>query len=849
MSPRLRLFGRLTLANVSRHRMRWSLTVFGIALGITSFIGVVATNRSVIEAFEHSVTRGAGKAQLQVTNGSAGVDTGLVDAIASVLGVETASGNVQYAADLDAPEGRLTVLGVQMGRDDAHRREQFGADVLDVGDTLVFLAATDSIALSDEILRERNWTIGSSFEVLGPNGPRRLTVRGVLHTTGVMRVFGGRVGLMDAEAAQRAFGTPDTLHWIDVVVRPDVPVDEVAGRITVAIQGRGTVDSPVGRGKRIEAMLGSLRTLLGGSALVALLVGMFLIYHTVNTAVAQRQDQLSTLWALGAPRRQLLAYLMAEAVLVGLLGAGLGIAAGLGFAWLAAGAFGQMVSDMYTQIPPSPSITLEPAVLLVALALGVLVELAGAAMPSLRVLRTGPEPVPGRLREVLASPAVLAGAGALALLLAVGVAQLSRTESFALRVASFAGCAAFVFAGSTALVPLLVASATPLLRRLLRSRWGSLGGWAWEQVGKRRMHTLTTMGSLASGVAFALAMTIMLGSYRRAFADWIRDFAKADVFVTAGAAAVSLLGGPTIELGFLEQLEDVPGVHRVMPWRLVDVSFRGRPVIVQGAAEALIERAHPGLSLNHDRGEVVVSDSLAERYGVAVGDVLTLPAPRAPLQVTVAAIAPDYVLDLGNVKVGWRLFVRHFAPQGANLFVVDATPGTPPVELARRIEALARGRYELSVLTQREVRSLINDLIERSFALTYWLQLLAVIVVTCAMVNATSAAIIDREDDLVALRALGMQRGRLVRLLMVEAALVGALGGLLGLAAGAVFGATLVTTVMPAVAGFRLPAVWPLGAMLALLVLTTVSASAAAYVIARRWTRRPLVVTEEPVGA
>src|SRR5262249_17875803 len=153
-------------------------------------------------------------AQLQVNNGTAGVDADLVREIRRVPEVETVSGNVEYTLAVPALGRPLTIFGIELGDDDSYRREQFGPAVLDVPDTLVFLSRPDSIAVAQEVLDEHGWTVGSAFDVQGPKGVRRLTVRGVVHPSGALHVFGGSVAVMDADAAQLAFGKRDKFHWI-----------------------------------------------------------------------------------------------------------------------------------------------------------------------------------------------------------------------------------------------------------------------------------------------------------------------------------------------------------------------------------------------------------------------------------------------------------------------------------------------------------------------------------------------------------------------------------------------------------------------------------------------------------
>jgi putative ABC transport system permease protein len=241
-----------------------------------------------------------------------------------------------------------------------------------------------------------------------------------------------------------------------------------------------------------------------------------------------------------------------------------------------------------------------------------------------------------------------------------------------------------------------------------------------------------------------------------------------------------------------------------------------------------------------------VSDTLAERYALAVGDQIELPAPLRPLRVTVAGVAPDYALDLGSIKLGWTAFRAHFGEQGANILGLEVAPGVSTQAMKRRIEATTAGRYDVSILTSSELQAIIDQLIDQSFALTYWLQMLAVVVTVLAMVNATSATVIDRSADLATLRALGLERRRLVRLLVMEAGLLGVLSGVLGVGAGALVGATLVRVVAPAIAGFRMVLQWSPISLATLVGVTTVAAAASAFVVARSQTRRPIAAGERP---
>jgi putative ABC transport system permease protein len=217
--------------------------------------------------------------------------------------------------------------------------------------------------------------------------------------------------------------------------------------------------------------------------------------------------------------------------------------------------------------------------------------------------------------------------------------------------------------------------------------------------------------------------------------------------------------------------------------------------------------------------------------------MVVLAAPARPLTARVAKVVPDYVLHLGSVKLSWRTYDAYFSDARFSFAFVNASPGVDPAALKKHIDTLFVDRYDLSTFMSVEVRTIIETLTDQSLAMTYWLQVLAALVAVSAMVNATSASIIDREVELRTWRALGLRRASLVRLLIAEAVLVGGIGSALGFVSGAILGQLLTTSIASAMAGYRLTPRWPLGTLAGVPLLSTVAAAGGAAVVARRWTR------------
>lgn len=815
-----------------RDRWRWIFTTFGIAVGVSAFASVVSITRSIIHAFEQSVVQAAGKAQLQVSNGGAGVGAGLIDVIGKVPGVQAASGTVQYDVRLSALNRRFTVFGILLGADHAHREAQFGAEAVRIPDAGAFVVNVDSIALSTDLLQESGWGLGTRIEVIGPKGMRSLTVRGTVAGDGALSMFAGDVGLMDSDAAQHAFGELDRFHWIDVVVDPQTNVESVRLAVERLVDGQGIVETPFGRGRRMEAMLGTLRWMLTASGVVAMLVGVFLIQHTVATAVRRRAPDLTTLRAIGATRWLVSASVLVEALVLGAVGSLAGVALGVGLARIAVTAFGNVVAAMYATIPPPP-VTMTASEVWAAIGVGEGAVTLAALVPCFQLVRMRPMVVRSAISSPVSPPSVLAPTVVAALLLALGSSCLLdlREASFGGGIARLASFAASLFLATTLLVPAIVGAVSPLFLAALRRAWGGLGAWVWQQVRRHRYQTIATIGSLAAAVTFTVGMTTLLGSYRNAFAAWVAQTLAADVFVVAGSR-FSLLSGPVIDPDVSAELAKVDGVEDVFPWRFLEVQYRGNPIIIQAAPDEVLARWHDELDTRAHPEAVAVSETLAERYGLGVGDRIEVPAPRERLSLRVAAITPDYLLDLGSVTLPWAHFVKHFGEQGANILFVDKRPGLIGHDLKRRIESATRD-FDVMVLTSEELHELTEAMIDQSFALTTALQSLAVLITILAMINVTTAAILDRAPDFATWRAIGLERSRLVRLLAIEASILGLLAGVLGTAAGAVLGWTLVRVVAPAVAGFRFALVWPVGWVPAVVLATTVVAGATAWMVGR----------------
>ncbi len=830
MRTRLSLYGLLCGAHFRRHRLRLSLTTMGITIGVASVVAILTINRSTYSSFQSTVALLAGKAQIEITNGAAGVPQELLAELEVIPGVAALAGVVQEFVRVPALNGRqVCLLGVDLLQQSAIWEGEFEKEGFDLRRTTDVVREAGAVLLSGTLLREAKLNSGDTITVTSPRGRRDLTIRGSFENQRFGRIFQGSVGIMDLLPAQITFGKEGRFDWIDIALAPGADEARVRELVEARVRGRGEVVSPATRGKRVEAMLFTNRWLLSYSSLFAMAVGLFLIADSMYTSTQQRAGELATLRCLGASRQDLRVLVLAEALLVAILGSVAGLLLGTALCRLALGSFGTFVSATYVQVQPG-EVVVRSGDVIGALAIAFLATLGGALLP----MRVAAGTSPLLSLDRYAAPRVLHQTSAIVagvVLVAAGVAlpslRLPRTW-FATQTGLALAAILLELIGTAFLVPLLLRASGIVLRPVHRRLWGPVGQWLWEQMARPNRRTSLTITSLAAGFSFALLMAVLLASYRSAVVNWVETSFPADLIVNVGPG-LSLVAGPVADVAVGNEIARIAHVTSVKPLRFMDATFRGQPMIVQGVADALLRQQRGGHVLDAAQGEVAISDTLSERFSLALGDRFELDTPTGAIALLVKVVEPDYLLDVGSVKIPWSIFSVRWNEQRANLFLVDLDDPGSAADVKARIDATVGATYDLTVLSRKDTRAAIDLLISSTFALMFACELLAILVAVLAVMNAVSANLLDRAKDLRVLRTLGLTPKALRRLTLTEGGTLGFLGATFGIAVGAVAAHRLLRASVLTVAGFHIDVIWPYGAAAAMVALGTASGALAAY--------------------
>lgn len=788
----MRLLGLISWPYLRKHAVRSLLTVVGIVLGVAVFVAMHTANQAVFFAFERTVDRIAGAAQLQVTSGEAGFPEEILERVQEISGVAVAVPVIEAPAGTNLPgQGNILILGVDMTGDRSLREYDLesGEEAV-VDDPLVFLAQPDSIIVTKEFAERNNLSVGSRLTLSMMVGDKAFTVRGIMRSGGLTSAFGGNLAVMDIYAAQQVFGRGRRFDRIDVKLKDGVPVDEGRAAIQQALGVGFTVEPPASRGQQLESTLAVYAISMNVSSVFALFIGMFIIYNSFSIAVTQRRSEIGILRALGAPRRQIRNLFLIESAASGLLGSLAGIALGVVMARAMVGSISSMLEGIYGVAERAEQVSADPRLLGSALAIGVTTSMIAAWLPARSASRVDPVQAlqKGKYQILTAGENRARRLTSAMLMVAASVCLLiGRSIWF------YAGYVLTIVA-ALLLVPTVSLWSARALRPLLK--WirpveGSLAADSLIQSPRR------TSGAVAA-LMLSLGQVIGLGGVSResynSIVDWLDTALNPDLFVTGSQN----LSDRTFRFSekLRAEIESVPGVEEVQSVRSLRLNVRGTPVLLIVVRMASFEgRSNRPTVAEDPRGMyalakagqgVIVSDNFARLQRMGIGDIVDLASPGGLLSLPIVGIITDWSDQQGSVLLDRAVYERYWADDTVNVFRVYVTPGTDPQVVGQRIlERLAPNHPRLLILTNAEVRHWILQLTDQWLQLTYVQVFIAVLVAILGIVNTLTVSIIDRKRELGVLRAVGGFRRQIRQTVWMEAVAI----GLVGLALGLLFGA------------------------------------------------------------
>src|SRR6266581_1330596 len=778
----LAIRGALLLAPILQHRGRLALSLLAIALGVALGYAVQLVNQAAINEFAAAVQTLFGEADLAVRGPRAGFDESLYPRLASLPEVAVASPVLELDARLPGRRDALKILGL---------------DIFRAAQIQPFLAGGEIADRLDFLRPDRIFLSGAAAEWLGLKKGDALSIQVGLRVIS-LQVAGTlgdgrrqRFAVMDLGAAQAIFARPGVLNRIDLRLRPGADPQRLARRLGSELPPGTLIERPEADAERTGALSRAYRVNLNVLALVALFTGGLLVFSAQALAVVRRRSQLALLRALGMTRRALVAMLLAEAAVVGAVGALAGIALGHATAAIVLRRFGAELGAGYFR-GLEPTLALDLPALALFFSAGVLAAVLGSLAPALEAARAGAASALKAGDEERALERLRPAWPGLVVLLA-GAALTQAGPVGGLPFFGY-GAIALLLIGTVMLMPriaVLCFRAAPLLGPLpARIGLAQLRG-APGQTG-------VSLAAIVAAMSLMVSMAIMVTSFRQSLDEWLERVLPADLYLRTGA------GSDTAFLSPAEQrvIAALPGVRRVeflRSQRLFvapdkpPITLLARAVEAEGRVPPLLGAAYvhkPG-----DPPTAWVSEIAANIYGWQPGDVIELPLGGRQGRFTVSGVWRDYARQQGAVLIERYEYVRTTGDANANDAALWLAPGADPASLSREIEARVAGGANLEIAGPGEIRSLSLKTFDRTFAVTYALEAVAVIIGLLGLSSGFGALALARRREFGMLRHLGMTRRQIGAMLAAQGLLVSAIGLGVGLALGFLISLVLIHVV------------------------------------------------------
>jgi putative ABC transport system permease protein len=768
------------------HPARVAIAALAIAIGVALGFAVHLVNASALTSFDAALRTVTGAADLRVEARSPdGFDEGLYPIVSRLGGIAAASPVLEIRGTIGATRSPVTIVGLDVLRAGAVTPTLLGRPAEGDGEALF---ASDAIFLSSAALTASGTRVGDAMDVTGAGRTERFRIAGTLPGVAADQAL----GMIDIAAAQWRFGRLGRLDRVDLKLAEGASADQVRRAIASALPADAVIADPASDTSSSDSLSRAYRVNLDMLALVALLTGAFLVYSAQSLSVARRATQFALLRVLGAERSMVTRQLVVEGAVLGLVGAGLGLALGLGLAKsalvLAGGDLGGGYFDGETAklvFAPGAAALFLTLGLAAALIGSIVPALAGARVPPAVALKNAGDAVDPRQRPRAAPALVLIVLGGVAALLPpVGDLPLFGYLSIALLLAG--GIAAMPWLARALLTPLAARSFSHAPVELaVRRLWGAPS-----------QATVALSGIVAS-TSLMIAMAVMVASFRSSVDQWLGQVLADDLYLR-------IEGGGGIDPAAQGRLRTVPGVtgiafSRIVPLRIVP----DRPAVM------LIARADPagGLPLIGKQAPppagatpVWVSEPYARLYDRKAGDMLILPIAAAQgTRWFVAGVWRDYARQHGAIAVEANTYTRITGDtrrdEAAITLSPDADAGGVMEKLRSSLPPAVRASATLA--EPRQLRRTALALFDRSFAVTYLLEAIAILVGLAGVAATFSAQTIARTREFGMLRHIGVTRGQITAMLATEGALLGAVGVAAGIGLGVAMSQVLIQVVNP----------------------------------------------------
>ncbi|MCX4692968.1 ABC transporter permease [Streptomyces sp. NBC_01408] len=787
---------RTALRNVLAHKARLLMTVLAVTLGVAFVSGTLVFTDTLkkslssqsaksYEGVAVSVTSyGQGRNENGQKEGEPGLSQATLDKVKALKDVDSVSGRVSGFAGVGDENGKLIGAGwsnkganytpVKDGKDPHYSFVQGAGPV-----------KADEIALDKATAEAGSYKVGDKVRV-ATNGPvKEYSLAGVFTTEDGAVQAGGSLVLFETKVAQELYLQPGFFQELSVGAKGGASADQLLAEIKPLLDSKNTKAQTGAalaeeQAKDIEKGLGQLSTMLLVFAGISLFVGVFLIYNTFTMLVTQRTKELALLRAVGANRGQVMRSVLAEALVVGILSAAVGLISGIGLAVGIRSLIGSFGAKL-----PGGGLVIAPATVVAALVIGVLVTTVAAVLPAWRTGRIAPVAamgsahLPASAKSLVLRNVIGSVIGVLAVGLVLLGVSMGKDEG---RMTIGAG-AFFMLIGMIVLLPLLSKPVIAAVRPLLQKVFGVPGKLAAQNAVRNPRRTAVTAASLAIGLTLVTTLSVLGITVGKVVDRMSTEKLRADYRVSMAGDMGSL------DKSVAETLAKAPGIKAVSPeaagYFTVGEDFRSASGVNPATIGQMLNIEVTSGSLDSlGKGELAVAEKTATKQKLSVGSTLQVQyedGQKGTLKV--GAVYKDMEGMLSPYVLDNKILSEHSEEQYTPKVYVNVDGGASAAGQQKVVDALGKNPA-ITVATQQDMRNEMGGLINTMLNIMYGLLGMALIISVLGVVNTLAMSVFERTQEIGMLRAIGLDRSRVKNMIRLEAVVISLFGAVLGIAIG-----------------------------------------------------------------
>lgn len=768
------------------HIVQVIVALIAIAIGVAMAFSIHLINTAAFNEFSAASKSLSGQADLQVRGRKAFFDESLYPRLANTGGVALANPVLELdvmvpGKQLNRNDHKLKIIGIDM-----FRAAQISPDLLGMpaeGKQMDRLA-DDAIFLSPAAMAWLQVEQGDSLQLHA--GLQIITLR---VAGGLVRARAGqRIAVMDIGAAQWRFQQLGLLSRIELKLKDGVNHAAFKAKLAEELGESYWIAEVTDQETRIANMSRAYRVNLNMLALVALFTGAFLVFSTQALSVIRRRQQFALLRVLGFTRQQLLRQIIIEGGILGVIGSALGLGLGYAVAAMAMQFFG---GDLGSSFFPGvkPSIYFDPLTALIFFGVGLSVTVLGSIAPALEAVRAKPA-LALRSGSEDAAMTKLSSPWFAVICLLVALVFTQLPPIFELPVFGYLAVVLLLI-GGIALMPRFAAWIfSALLAKLHHYRIGAVFTLVLARLANAPNQAAIALGGILASFSLMVAMAIMVTSFRVSVDGWLERVLPADLYVRT--AATGDQGG--FQSDAQKVLSELPGFDRVDFFRTQqltldahrpEITLIARPIDSADPRNTLPmtdDLIVPGL-LPENVMPVWVSEAMVDLYGYRVGEKVTLPVGATSNEFLVAGVWRDYGRQFGAVQMQLSDYQRVTGDLSVNTVALWLRTGIILDEAIAGLRQLPFGAT-LEISRSSDMRALSLEIFDRSFAVTYLLELVAVVIGLLGVAASFSAQTLARAKEFGMLRHIGVMRRQIFTMLAAEGGLLTTLGIVLGFVLG-----------------------------------------------------------------